>query len=276
MRLAIRHAIEQRFQPAADRVVLRLRLWPRRHAGQRILAWRVTVNGAEVAPLTEDPFGNAVGLWQGTGPIEAAAILAAGSAETEDRAGVTGDLSRQVPAAVFLRATALTAAGEAVRELATAIAPGEPLARLHALQEAVRAAVALRPRLSGAEATAEEALARGGGVAQDHAHVFVAAARELGIPARHVTGYVETAEAGEGGAALHAWAEAMVPGLGWVGFDPSAGLCPTDRYVRLGCGFDARDAAPVTQFATGAPETAAAASVRVAPDADGAEVQSQA
>ena len=79
---------------------------------------------------------------------------------------------------------------------------------------------------------------------QDFAHVFVAAARTLGIPARYVSGYflrTDTIDQEAG----HAWAEAHVPDLGWIGFDPAQGLCTTDRYVRIAIGADGNDAAPV-------------------------------
>ena len=92
--------------------------------------------------------------------------------------------------------------------------------------------------------SAAQALSEGKGVCQDHAHIFIAAARTLGIPARYVTGYLlidgqTTAQA------HHAWAEAWVENLGWVGFDVANRTCPTEGYVRLACGLDAGYAAPI-------------------------------
>ena len=94
--------------------------------------------------------------------------------------------------------------------------------------------------------SAAEALADGKGVCQDHAHIFIAAARTLGVPARYVTGYLlmhagDERSRRERGAracsdpaeAHHAWAEAWVESLGWVGFDVANRICPTERYVRL-------------------------------------------
>ncbi len=109
-----------------------------------------------------------------------------------------------------------------------------------------------------AHTEAAEALADGKGVCQDHAHIFIAAARTLAIPARYVTGYLvmhgdgpdpdeeaaDTAEAAPADA-HHAWAEAWVEALGWVGFDVANRVCPTDHYVRLACGLDASYAAPI-------------------------------
>ena len=92
--------------------------------------------------------------------------------------------------------------------------------------------------------TAEEALVAGHGVCQDHAQVLIAAARHLGFPARYVSGYLCPMEEGFP-AASHAWAELFVDGLGWVGFDPANRVSPDEHYVRVACGRDYHDAAPI-------------------------------
>jgi transglutaminase-like putative cysteine protease len=109
--------------------------------------------------------------------------------------------------------------------------------------------------------TAEQALEQGAGVCQDHAHVFISASRAMGVPARYVVGYLLSAD--ETVTATHAWAEAHASDLGWVGFDPANRLCPTDRYVRLGAGFDAHDASPIRGHFVGQCTEALAADVRV-------------
>jgi transglutaminase-like putative cysteine protease len=100
------------------------------------------------------------------------------------------------------------------------------------------------PGATDSHTGAAEALADGKGVCQDHAHIFIAAARTLGIPARYVTGYLVMADPGPA-AAHHAWAEAYVEALGWVGFDVANRMCPTERYVRLAAGLDAGYTAPI-------------------------------
>jgi transglutaminase-like putative cysteine protease len=65
------------------------------------------------------------------------------------------------------------------------------------------------------------------------------------MPARYVTGYLAT-ETEDESEAHHAWAEAWIDGLGWVGFDVANNLCPTETYVRLTTGLDASTAAPIT------------------------------
>ena len=76
-------------------------------------------------------------------------------------------------------------------------------------------------------------------------------ARALGLPARYVSGYLHSTADGKPHDAAHAWAEIHVGALGWVGFDAANACCPDDRYVRLGSGYDAEDAAPVRGMAFG-------------------------
>jgi transglutaminase-like putative cysteine protease len=99
---------------------------------------------------------------------------------------------------------------------------------------------------------------RGGGVGRRqgqnrHAHIFIAAARTIGVPARYITGYLVVGAEGSADA-HHAWAEAWVEGLGWVGFDVANRICPTERYVRLAAGLDAGYAAPITGSRKGGAE----------------------
>ena len=97
-----------------------------------------------------------------------------------------------------------------------------------------------------------EALAEGEGVCQDHAHVLISAARLLGLPARYVSGYLCTDGESTDAEASHGWAELYLDGIGWVGFDASNRTCPTENYIRLGSGVDARDAAPIRGVHAGA------------------------
>jgi transglutaminase-like putative cysteine protease len=90
------------------------------------------------------------------------------------------------------------------------------------------------------------------GTARDLTHIFIGAAHSLGIPARYVGGYFRHAEASTAQDNGHAWAEAHVPGLGWVAFDPANGFCPTDAHVRVAVGLDCLGAAPMRGTRLGA------------------------
>ena len=86
---------------------------------------------------------------------------------------------------------------------------------------------------------------QGAGVCQDFAHLFITIARSWGVPARYVMGYLDPGILAKGeGLATHAWAEALVPGGGWVGFDATHNLLANDRYVAVATGRDSYDAAP--------------------------------
>jgi transglutaminase-like putative cysteine protease len=90
-------------------------------------------------------------------------------------------------------------------------------------------------------------VARRRGVCQDFAHLLIALVRSWGFPARYVAGYVDPGPLAGGGDAqtTHAWAEVLVPGAGWRGFDATHGLVANDAYVPVAVGRDSRDAAPI-------------------------------
>ena len=134
--------------------------------------------------------------------------------------------------------------------------------RLHALSAVVRDVVAYRPGGSHVGSSAEDAVEAGEGVCQDHAHVFIAAARVLGYSARYVSGYLLMNDVVEQDA-THAWAEVWVDALGWVGFDISNGISPDDRYVRLATGLEYRAAAPISGVTYGAGDESLEVALRV-------------
>jgi len=261
MRLHIRHMTTYDYSPPAERCALRLRLYPSAYASQKVKSWSVTVNGMSVPPMMTTGFGDREAVWAAHSAIGRVEIVAEGEVETEDTAGcVRGlkDVSRPV---LFLRPTALTEAGDAVVALARSVPSGPVLDRLHLLCSQVRDAMDYVPGSTRSKTTAEQSLLQKAGVCQDHAHVFVSAARLMGVPARYVVGYLWSSD--DNATATHAWAEAYASDLGWIGFDPANRLCPTDRYVRLGVGFDADDAAPVRGHFVGQCDEALVADVHV-------------
>jgi transglutaminase-like putative cysteine protease len=113
---------------------------------------------------------------------------------------------------------------------------------------AVRDRVDYRAGATDVEATAASVLQKGEGVCQDHAHVYCAAARSAGVPARYVSGYLFAGD--PGAAASHAWVEAY-DGERWIGLDPANRALAVETYVRLAVGLDYRDAAPIVGARTG-------------------------
>ncbi len=244
MLLSVSHVTRYLYEDAARYTVQSLRMTPPSFAGQTVHSWQITAPGIETATTFRDAFGNIVHLTSITGEHSEIVCKCEGVVEVEDRAGIVRGLPEAAPVRVFLRETGKTQPDDAIRALAAETRGSHTLEGLHKLMHAVRDRMDYEIGVTGPHTTAAEALAAGRGVCQDHAHVFISAARVLGIPARYVSGYF-LVDAKDPSEAHHAWAEAWIDGLGWVGFDPTNRLCPTDRYVRLVTGLDATFAAPV-------------------------------
>lgn len=254
MQLSIQHTTQYSYQPEAAAAALRLKLFPPQTASQNAVDWRVTVNGDTVAPMFTDANGNPVALWHKHQPVEEIEVLATGTITTTDTAGVLKNINQAARPGVFLRETTLTKGEDEIRALSTEITGDSTLDKMHNLSAIVSETIAYRKGATAATTTAAEALARGAGVCQDQAHVFISAARLMGVPARYVAGYVFDPDGSPATEETHAWAEAYVDDLGWTGFDITHQVCPTDLYVRLTSGLDAADAAPIRGTLSGEPE----------------------
>jgi transglutaminase-like putative cysteine protease len=250
MLISIRHVTRYGYAEPVSYTIQSLRLTPAAFEGQRVLDWQVRAPGAGTPLQFKDGFGNTVHLITINARHEELVIEAGGTVETEDRNGMVAGLGNATPPRVFLKETAQTRPDAAIRAVAAAVQGKDLLSRLHVLVGAVRDRVEYVPGVTDAHTGAAEALADGKGVCQDHAHIFIAAARTLGVPARYITGYLVLGEQGTS-EAHHAWAEAWLEGLGWVGFDVANRVCPTERYVRLAAGLDAGYAAPIVGLRRG-------------------------
>ncbi|SEN04982.1 Transglutaminase-like enzyme, putative cysteine protease [Sphingomonas gellani] len=253
MRLKIRHRTTYRFDQPQVRLVQLARLTPGSFAGQTVIGWEIDVDcDARLRP-TRDGYGNEITMIYVDGPLEALTIEVAGDVLTEDRAGVVRGAAEPLQSAVFLRSSPLTKADAAIVALADDAhhAADNPLGRLHALNGMLADRMRFDAGGMDVRRTGAEALSMGHGVCQDFTHVFVAAAREMGIPARYVSGHLFRRDGADEQPAAHAWAEACVEDLGWVGFDSANGISPDDAYVRVAVGLDYREAAPIAGARTG-------------------------
>jgi transglutaminase-like putative cysteine protease len=246
MRLKVRHETRYDYERPVAYSVQRLYLTPPSFASQKVLGWSIDVPGIAGALTYADGFGNKVHVVTASGLHDHVTIVAEGVAECSDTAGVVRGLHCPAPDSIFLRQTRATQPDAAIRALAqeAQAASTTALERFHALMRLIHERIAYEIGATHAHTTAAEALAEGRGVCQDHAHIFLSAVRSLNIPARYVTGYL-VIHNGETASASHAWAEALVPDLGWVGFDAANGKCPTDDYVRVATGLDAQGVVPV-------------------------------
>jgi transglutaminase-like putative cysteine protease len=245
MLINIYHETSYTYPAAPSYLLQRLQLEPIDFASQHTKSWSITAPGIEKGLSYVDGFGNRNHLVTMRGQAGEVKIIAQGEVETQDASGMVRGLTQTVPDAVFLRHTDKTMASKAMVDLAEALkGNGEPLQLAHDIMLKVFGSIAYVAGVSNTQTTAAEAFAAKCGVCQDHAHIMVAMARYLVIPARYVTGYLVTG-IGASSTAAHAWTELLIPKLGWIGFDPANGQCPTDHYVRVASGLDATSVAPV-------------------------------
>jgi transglutaminase-like putative cysteine protease len=263
MRIAIDHRTRYSYASSASYGILTLRLTPQPYDGMQVVDWQLTTEPGGEMLSSRDGFGNVTHLLTINRPHQELEVSASGLVEVEDRHGVVRGLAESVPLRVFLRPTDLTLASPAIVAMAQACRGVDVISRLHELMGTIRDRVDYIVGSTSAETPGAIAFDAGKGVCQDHAHIFIAAARTLGVPARYVTGYL-LIDAGGASAAHHAWAEAFVEGLGWVGFDPANRLCPTEGYVRLAAGLDAHYAAPIRGSRRGGPHESLDVHVAVA------------
>lgn len=256
MRLSIRHTTRYRFETPVIHALQRLRLEPKETQGQKIVDWRMGYENAHEELTYEDQHHNRTTLVAVEPGAQQVTITCEGSVDTSDHAGVIGQHAGHLPLWSFRGQTALTRPGEKMRGLVASLDPQDDnrIDTLHSLSAAILDAVEYRTGSTTVSTTGEEAFGKGAGVCQDHSHIFIGAARLMGIPARYVSGYLMMNDRIEQ-EATHAWAEAYVDKLGWVGFDISNGISPDTRYVRVATGRDYRDAAPVTGISFGTTTT---------------------
>ncbi|WP_066650780.1 MULTISPECIES: transglutaminase family protein [Sphingomonas] len=267
MLLTINHRTRYRYDGSAADVIQALRLTPGPHDGQHIRNWRIDADIDGCFRDSTDAFGNRVTMFYADRPVREVTIIVTGEAEMTDTVGMVR-AHEPLPPAIFLRSTPLTAPDPVIAALAGRFAGGTKLAALHGLCDALFAEMRFEIGATDARTTAAAALSAGHGVCQDFAHIFIAAARHLGVPARYVSGHLARTQQQE---AAHAWAEALVPDLGWIAFDPANGICATDSYLRVAVGLDYLDAAPIR----GARRGGGGEHLSVTVDAEAAMRQSQ-
>jgi transglutaminase-like putative cysteine protease len=248
MRIRVLHRTTYHYDTPATGVIQMLRLTPRNHDGQYVTNWHIDVSADCRLDQHEDAFGNICHAFTADGPFNELIVSVEGEVDTRDTNGVVTGAIERFPPSLFLRETTLTAADDAIRSFAAAVHTDigdERLKLLHKLLARLHADIAFDPDPTHAATTASEAFALKRGVCQDITHIFIAAARSVGIPARYISGHFHRGDGVVDQDAGHAWAEAFVSDLGWVAFDPANGICTTDAHVRVAVGLDYLGAAPV-------------------------------
>jgi transglutaminase-like putative cysteine protease len=270
MRLSVHHLTRFEFDQPSGHSIHDVRLTPKPANGQRVLSWRI--DGPGKRSEWTDGHGNTVTTFSVARQHDSVEITVAGVYEFvgSDQWLRYAD-TPTLPPPFWLRNGGLARHDasfdpmiESLRERAAQ--PPERVAALHELMARLSERIAYKTGVSTVDTTAAEALQRGAGVAQDEAHIFIACCRRLGVPARYVSGYLRNDDPElHVGRTSHSWAEAWVPGLDWVGFDPANNISPRGDSLRVAVGLDYRDAAPVSgrRVGFGAAKMSVSASVRL-------------
>ncbi len=260
----IDHITKYNFSEAPVHSVQRLNLTPVRSESQNVQNWQVTIEGGEIILSSRDHHGNLFHLAAQQTKTSEIRISASGEVKTTDNFGVVGPHDNLLPLQLFRHETRLCKFGPHIRQIEAALPKKtDELAFLHETSAVILGAVKYEKAQTTVETDAENAAALGAGVCQDHVHIFLTLVRRQGLAARYVSGYlVEPSSSGH--QATHAWAEAYIDGLGWVGFDISNGISPNENYVKLATGFDYADAQPVSgmRYGEGTEEMSTVVSVQ--------------
>lgn len=262
MRLSITHRTEYEYDAPVDYALQQVRLTPTSNSQQNVMSWQVDIEGGREELSFTDQYKNhtmMVSIIPGGTKV---VLTASGEVDTLDQTGVLGHVYGYAPLWHFTQHSELTKPGREIRKLARIIKGDDVLTSLHTLSATIAENVKYEAGRTYAATSAEQAVEGGFGVCQDHAQIFISAARTAGVPARYVSGYLMMNDRVDQDAS-HAWAEAHLDGLGWVGFDVSNGISPDERYVRIAVGLDYRDAAPVSGMRMGNANESMIVSVQV-------------
>src|ERR1700756_2728518 len=247
MRLRIAHSTTYRYEPAATGITQILRMTPRSHDGQYVVEWQIDVSSDSRLHIGQDAFGNTTHVLT-EAAIADLTITVEGLIETHDTGGVLRGTDERFPPSLFLRSTPLTEVNPPMASFSRELrleSEDDVLGFLHALMMQINEHMTFDEDPTNSGTSAVEAFGLKRGVCQDYAHIFIACARSGGVPARFVSGHFLRSDGMVNQQAGHAWAEAYVPDIGWLGFDPANCIFTTDAHARVAIGLDYLGAAPV-------------------------------
>lgn len=245
MRIRVDYSTIYEYAQPASNVLQLLRVQPAGHEGQHVVHWRIDSDCDGHLKRGDDAFGNITHMFYPDGLIQRLALHVTGEVDTQETHGVMGGTFEPLPSMAYLRQSELTQPDEALKALARQIDADDPLASCHRLSGLLHESMTFDADVTHSHTGAAHAFGIKAGVCQDYAHIFLSVARAIGIPARYVSGHLVRGDGLITQPAAHAWAEALIPDLGWVAFDPTNGMCATEAYLRVAVGLDYRDAAPI-------------------------------
>jgi len=280
---SIRHVTRFRYSAPVRESVMELRMQPRSEGPQMLRSFQIVTNPRAQLYAYTDHFGNAVYHFNTLREhdelkIEVQAVVEIGALREVPQAAdalewdrynalnLTDEHFDLLEPSRFARLS--PALGQFMRENAVEKPEGDPLSALKTLGTRIYDAFEYESGITEVHSPIEHALGAKRGVCQDFAHIMIAIVRHWKIPARYVSGYLfhgrKHQDRSEDGA-THAWVEAWLPTLGWVGFDPTNGTMAAERHIRAAIGRDYADVPPTRGTFKGAAESELAIAVHVEP-----------
>jgi transglutaminase-like putative cysteine protease len=282
MRYSIRHLTKFVYSVPVTESFLEARMEPRSERNQRCLEFELTVRPRTKIQSYTDSLGNMVHHFDVATTHTELAVLAESLVEL----GPASDIPHALTAAAWDELDIIAGGGEhwdflseshfaentpLLNELAATFGLSrrdDPLTVLRWLNHKIYEWFDYVPKATRVDSPIDHALAKRAGVCQDFAHIMVTLVRQMGIPCRYVSGYMHHGRedhdrSGEG--ATHAWVEALLPGLGWVGFDPTNDLVAGQRHIRAAVGRDYADVPPTKGVYKGGADSELSVSVQVVP-----------
>ena len=261
LQYVIRHTSRFAYSAPISESMMEVRMQPRSDGRQRCLRFELTTQPRARVFAYQDPLGNVVHHFDIPGRhsrlwLTADAVVEMAPApeipdslpdtvwDDLEEMAVGGERWHSLQSSQFARQTALLAA------LADELAwkrDADPLTLLRRLNYALFRAFTYAQTETRVDSPIDDALKARAGVCQDLAHIMIAMGRRIGIPSRYVSGYLSPSAEGQDRSAegaTHAWAEAYLPTLGWVGFDPTNDVLAGERHIRVAVGRDYADVPP--------------------------------
>ena len=241
MKLSIQHVTHYDYSAPLQYALQSLCLTPQGNAHQTVHEWSLSAP----APLfaQRDGYGNLAHTWSLARRSHGSAVRASGMVETHASPWL---VDSSLPPQLYLRHTPLTTADDRLHALGRVhLADGVDETSAMALAQAVLRRVRYQSGATTVQTTALQAWELGSGVCQDHAHVFIAACRANGVPARYVSGYFYAPD--EADLASHAWVDVCVDAAEhrWLSIDITHGCLMDERHVRLAVGLDYAACSPI-------------------------------
>lgn len=266
MKLQIVHSTQYRYSGPIAESTMEVRLRPMDGAGQRCVSFALELSSRLKPHSYTDGYGNTVHYFNLSRPHTMLTIVSRSVVET----GLSDDTDPgEELVQDFLRFRSPVKEVEGVREIARMHAVPEGSSP-EAIQQAMEAVTHYINReflydrtVTNVYSSVDEVLELRAGVCQDFAHLFVAVARAMGVPARYVSGYIHLPGDRGRTTASHAWGEAWIPGRGWLGYDATRPVRTDDHHVRLAVGRDYSDAAPTRGIYVGSANGSMQVRVRI-------------